>query len=111
MSPHPRLKVIIKEGDRLITDPSKLATKFNIYFNKLASNLVSKMEVSTKSHKDYLESCILDSCFITPTTANAILSLINQLDLDKRSEMYNFPIKLINLPVSFVFLHNLQESI
>ena len=90
-------KYCLQEGDRLITDPLMLANKFNIYFNKLASNLVSKMKPSNKSHKDYLESCVLDSFFINPTTTNEILTLINQLDSDKSSGIYNFRIKLVKL--------------
>ena len=92
-------KYCLQEGDRLITEPKILANKFNIYFNKLASNLVSKMKPSNKSHKDYmyLESCVLDSFFINPTTTNEILTLISQLDSDKSSGIYNFPIKLVKL--------------
>ena len=47
-------KYCLQEGDRLITDPLMLANKFNIYFNKLASNLVSKMKPSNKSHRTLL---------------------------------------------------------
>ena len=92
-------KYCLQEGDRLITEPKILANKFNIYFNKLASNLVSNMKPSNKSHKDYmyLESCVLDSFFINPTTTNEILTLISQLDSDKSSGIYNFPIKLVKL--------------
>ena len=86
---------LIQEGDLLITNPLHVANKFNIYFNQLAPNLVSKMQSPKKSHKDYLESCILDTFFIAPTTIQEIKDTINKLNPNKSSGIYDIPIKLI----------------
>ena len=55
------------------------------------------MKPSAKNHKDYLRSCILDTFFIFPTTAQEIEDIINNLDPSKSSGIYHFPIDLIKL--------------
>ena len=102
LSPSKTNNYCLQEGVNLITNPFQIANKFNIYFNKLASNLVSKMNVSSKSHKHYLETCVLDSFFLNPTTEREIQTLINQLDSNKSPGIYNFPVKLIKLANTYI---------
>ena len=56
----------LQDGSSLITNLHKIADKFNLYFNKIASNIVSKMKPAKKSHKDYLQKCINGCFFVTP---------------------------------------------
>lgn len=85
----------IQEDESLITNPLQIANKFNKYFNLVAPNLVSKMQVAKKSHRDYLENCILDSFFIVPTNKEEIIDTINNLNPNKSSGIYDFPIRII----------------
>ena len=79
------------EKNKLTANPSQIANKFNIYFNKLALCLVSKMQLPKKSHKDYLYTCINDSSFINPSTLSEIGLLTDHLDPNKTTGICNFP--------------------
>ena len=94
--------ICLQEENELITNPLLIANKFNTYFNKLASNIVSKMKPAKKSHKDFLQSCINDMFDATPTTEDEVKTLLHNLDKNKSPGIYNIPIKLIKVAAQHI---------
>ena len=88
---------IFLEENGLITDPLKVANKFNEYFINIADKLCSKIANKNNKFQDYLKNPNRSSLFLKETTPDEIIKIINGLDLKKSSDIYDISPELVKL--------------
>ena len=88
--------MILKNG-KPCTVPGKIASEFNTYFTNVAPSLLKKLPKQTrnKQFNEYLGKSLEESFFLTPTSPDEISKIINGLDPNKSSDIYQFPVKII----------------
>ena len=80
-----------------LNDPVAVADTFNTYFTNVAANLIKKLpkNKNPNSFKRYLKNPTASSMFLNPTSPDEVNKLISNLDSNKATDFYNFPIKII----------------
>ena len=68
-----------KDGDIEISDPEKIANKFNSYFVNIGPNLASKINAPRESFKKYLNEPFHKTLFLRPTDHQEILNIVKSL--------------------------------
>ena len=74
---------IYLEENGLISDPSKVANKFNNYFLNIADKLCAKISKKNNKFQDYLKNPNKSKLTLKETTPDEILKVINNLDGNK----------------------------
>ena len=93
---------IFLEENGLITDQSILANKFNQYFIGIAGKLSSKIANKNSKFQDYLKNPNKSTLFLNETTPDEILKVINNLDANKSSDIYDIAPKFVKLSAQAV---------
>ena len=88
-------KSIFLEENGLITDPKTVANKFNNYFINVADKLCSKIANKNTKFQDYLRNPNTSKLFLTETTPDEIVKIINDLDPKKSCDIYDISPKYV----------------
>ena len=88
---------IYLEENGLISDPTKIANKFNDFFLNVAEKLSSKIENKNSSHQDYLKNPNKSKFYLKETTPDEIIKITNNLDGKKSSDIYNISPDVVKL--------------
>ena len=83
------------DNNKVIANQKQVANIFNNYFINVAENLSKDLGPSKSSTDKYLDNPNKFNFFITPTDPQEILNLINELDPEKGSDVYNISPKFI----------------
>ena len=90
-------------GNTVISDPAAIANKFNAFFVNIGSDLVKKIPRGSNSPADFLTGNYCKSLFFSPTTAEEITDIVNNLknsnstgvdglsEINKGMQLYYFP--------------------
>ena len=93
---------IYLEENGFISDPTKIANKFNDFFLNVAEKLSSKIENKNSSHQDYLKNPNKSKFSLKETTPDEIVKLVNQLDSKKSGDIYNISPGVVKLSSQIV---------
>ena len=86
------------DGDKNITNPTKMANTFNGYFTSIADNILKKRKFEgNKSFQDYLTNPLNNSFFLYDCDEIEIKSIITSLNLNKASGPNSIPTKILHL--------------
>ena len=85
---------LLKKG-KLITDQKVVSKTFNNYFVNIAEKLSNKLGTPSSSIEGYLDNPNKDSFYITPATPEEVVNLIDNLDPNKASDIYNIAPKFV----------------
>ena len=105
--------IVLKENNRIITNPKKIAKSINTYYNKMPTQIVENEDLSTNLNPtDNIE--FNDRTFhMLPVTTNEIIIIISELK-DKSfhsAAMPNRILKLIADPLAFHLMKIINLSI
>ena len=84
-------------NNKLISDPSEVANKFNEYFSTIAEKLQSKIYHTGTDFMKYLSNINDDNFFIIPTHPVEIIETINDLNSNKSTGPNSIPNEIIDL--------------
>ena len=88
---------IYLEENGFISDPTKIANKFNDFFLNIAEKLSSKIENKNSSYQDYLKNPNKTKFFLKETTPDEVVKITDQLDSKKSSDIYNISPDVVKL--------------
>ena len=88
---------IYLEENGLISDPSKVANKFNDFFLNIADKLSSKIVKKNNKFQDYLNNPNKSRFCLKETTPDEIVKIINNLDTKKSCDIYNISPDIVKL--------------
>ena len=85
------------EENGLISDPLKVANKFNNYYLNIADKLCEKIPKRDNKFQDYLKNPNKNKLTLNETTPDEICKIIHDLDGKKSSDIYNISPDLVKL--------------
>ena len=85
------------EDNGFISDPTKVANKFNDYFLNVADKLSAKIENKNSKPQDYLKNPNKSKFSLKETTPDEIIKITNQLDSKKSGDIYNISPEIVKL--------------
>ncbi len=88
---------IFLEENGLISDPLKVANKFNNYYLNIADKLCEKIPKVNNKFQDYLKNPNKNKLTLKETTPDEVLKIINNLDGKKSGDIYNISPDLVKL--------------
>ena len=107
------------DGDRIITDPTDMANKFNNFFTSIADDILKKRKFEgNKSFRDYLSNPLPNSILLYDCDEVEIKSIIKSFDVKKATgpnSIDNFILSMlmedISLPLSQIFNLSLSTGV
>ena len=88
---------IFLEENGLISDPLKVANKFNDFYLNVADKLCEEIPKNNNKFQDYLKNPNKNKLTLKETTPDEILKIINDLDGKKSSDIYGISPDLVKL--------------
>ena len=88
---------IYLEDNGFISDPTKVANKFNDYFLNVADKISAKIENKNSKPQDYLKNPNKSKFSLKETTPDEIIKITNQLDSKKSGDIYNISPEIVKL--------------
>ena len=88
---------IFLEENGLISDPLKVANKFNDYYLNVADKLCEKIPKRNNKFQDYLKNPNKNKLTLKETTPDEIYKVINNLDGKKSADIYGNSPDLVKL--------------
>ena len=88
---------IYLEENGFISDPTKVANKFNDFFLNIADNLRGKIANKNNKYQDYLNNPNKSRFCLKETTPDEIVKIVNQLDSKKGNDIYNISPDIVKL--------------
>ena len=79
------------------SDPKLISETFNYFFSDVASKVRSKIPPSRHHFSEWLKSPNTDSIFISPTSPEEILKILNSFKSSKATCPNSIPVKLLNI--------------
>ena len=108
---------IFLEENGIISDPLKVANKFNDFYLNIADKLCEKMPQSNNKYQDYLKNPNKTKFTIRETTPDEIWKVIHNLDGKKSGDIYDISPDIVKLSanstsqaLSIVFNLSVQEG-
>ena len=83
-------------NNEIITDQKQIANTLNKYFIEIGETLSAKLGIPVNTIDHYQDNPNKDNFYISPTTPEEVLKLINNLDPNKPSDIYNIYPKLVH---------------
>lgn len=74
-----RILKIISEDREVITDSLQISNEFNSYFCSIGTKMTDKIKNSTTNFQEYPIRVAPNSIFLSPTTDNEIMNIVNSL--------------------------------
>ena len=74
-----------------------IAETFNNLFVTIASDIDSKIIHTNTSYKEYLQGSVLNSFFLKPATKNEVISVINEMKINKLKGPNSIPTKILEI--------------
>ena len=96
-APKTKIPEALELNGKTITNPAKIANSFNNFFGSIAQKIENNIITTHKSFTDYLKTPNEKSLFLTPTTANDIKNIINELNSKKTSGPGSIPTEILKL--------------
>ena len=88
---------IYLEDNGFISDPGKVANKFNDFFLNIADKLSAKIVNKNSKPQDYLKNPNKSKFFLKETTPDEIVKITNQLDSKKSGDIFNISPEIVKL--------------
>ena len=88
---------IFLEENGLISDPLKVANKFNDYYLNVADKLCEKIPKKNNKFQDYLKNPNKNKLTLHETTPDEIYKIINDLDGKKSSDIYGITPDIVKI--------------
>ena len=88
---------IFLEENGLISDPLKVANKFNDFYCNVAGKLCKKIPKVNNKFQDYLKNPNKNKLTLKETTPDEVVKIINDLDGKKSGDIYNISPDLVKL--------------
>ena len=108
---------IYLEDNGFISDPSKVANKFNDFFLNVADKLSAKIENKNSKPQDYLKNPNKSKFCLKEITPDEVVPVINQLDSKKSGDIYNISPEIVKLSdqvvaeaLSIIFYRCIREG-
>ena len=98
----------------LTTNRRKVANIFNQYFINVAENLSNKIKNKNTKFQDYLKNPNKSSLFLKETTPDEIILIINELNPNKSSDIYDISpkyVKYASIAISQLLMIIFNKSI
>ena len=97
-------------NEKLISDPKKIANEYNNYFSTVADKLRDKNFNRNRDFKSYLQNSNENSFFISPTTKDEIIDIVNEFDPRKGTGPHSIPADILQL-IKLTISENLSDII
>ena len=91
---------IFLEENGLISDPFKVANKFNDFYLNVADKLCEKIPKSNNKYQDYLKNPNKNKFTVKETTPDEIWKIIHNLDGKKSGDIYGISPDIVKLSAS-----------
>ena len=108
---------IFLEENGLISDPFKVANKFNDYYLSIADKLCEKIPKVNNKFQDFLKNPNRNNLTLKETTPDEIVKIINDLDGKKSGDIFNISPDLVKLNaqvnsqiLTIIFNQSIQEG-
>ncbi len=88
---------IFLEENGIISDPFKVANKFNDYYINIADKLCKKIPKVDNKFQDYLKNPNKNKLTLNETTPDEVLKIINNLDGKKSGDIFHISPDLVKL--------------
>ena len=88
---------IYLEENGFISDPTKVANKFNDFFLNIAEKLSAKIEKKNSKYQDYLKNPNKNTFTLKETTPDEIVKITKDLDSKKSGDIYNISPEIVKL--------------
>ena len=88
---------IYLEDNGFISDPGKVANKFNDFFLNVADKLSAKIVNKNSSHQDYLKNPNESKFCLKETTPDEVIKIVDKLDSKKSSDYYNISPEIVKI--------------
>ena len=93
---------IFLEENGLISDPLKVANKFNDYYLNVADKLCEKIPQKNNKFQDYLKNPNKNKLTLKETTPDEVYKIISDLDGKKSSDIYNISPDVVKLNAQII---------
>ena len=110
--------IYLSENNTIITDQKKVSNCFNDFYTSIASTLVDKLPKPKTKYQDYLKQRNRNCITMDRIQPEELMKLLNNLDITKSSDIYDFSPKLLKiaapavcLPLTIIFNQCLEEGI
>ena len=105
-------------NNKIYTDPTEVATKFNEFFASIGPTLAGKIKHHGKEFTEYLDNSSNSTCFLNPTDEGEIHKIINDLGNGKspghdqiKSDLVKMIATEIVYPLKIIFNKSLSDGI
>ena len=88
---------IFLEDNGFISDPAKVANKFNDFFLNIAEKLSAKIENKNSKPQDYLKNPNKSKFTLKETIPNEVKKVVDQLDSKKSGDIYSITPEIVKL--------------
>ena len=92
----------ITVNNNIITEPKEIANNFNNYFATIGQNLQSEIYQKDNNYKEYLTQGNNYSFFIEPTDRGEIISIINNININKATGPHSIPSDILHIIKHYV---------
>ena len=87
-------------NNQIETNPKTISEAFNKFFFLIATDIDNKIIPTNKTHKDCLNSSIVNSFFLTPINVEKVELLIKEMNTSKSVGPYSIPNNILKLSCS-----------
>ena len=89
--------ISLQVNNTLISDPLSVAETFNDFFSSVASNVRSRIPPTRHHFSNWLLHANQQSFFISPTSPDEVLKILNSIKGNKASGPISIPLKLLEV--------------
>ena len=94
--------MIFQEENGIISDPLKVANKFNNFYLNVADKLCEKIPKVNNKFQDYLKNPNKNKLTLKETTPDEVMKVINVLDGKKSGDIFNISPDLVKLNAQII---------
>ena len=95
--PEKKPKMELDLNNKTESNSNIIAETFNNFFVTIASDIDSKIIHTNTSYKEYLQGSVLNSFFLKPATKNEVISVINEMKINKLKGPNSIPTKILEI--------------
>ena len=96
-------EIYLDEDGSILTNPKKIANKFNKFYTNIAENLLKNLGNTPTKYQDYLKNPNEHSMYFNETDPGEVSKIISTLDISKAGDLHGISPKLLKYAPSMAF--------
>ena len=92
-------------NDKIETDQNIIVEEFNTFYSNIGPELSKKIPKTKNNFGYFMKEPIPNCMYLSPTTKDEISKIIRGLNINKSSDIYDIPVKVVKMGESFFAEH------